>query len=490
MTRRVAIVGAGLIGGSWAHVFARSGWEVRIWDPAPEQRAAALGRIRDSLHELSRHGLVEDPHSAAARLHFADTLEDALEGAEHVQESGPETLEAKREIFARLDAGALPDAVIASSTSAIVASAFTEGLAGRERCLVAHPVNPPHLVPVVELCGAPWTSQRTRVRAREVFESVGQVPVEVRREIDGFILNRLQAALLGEAFRLVQEGYVSPEDLDHTVADGLGLRWAFMGPFETIELNAPEGIPDYCQRYTPWFRRYAASHPSPSVWDEPKWRAVVEQWPERLSFEAIARKTLWRNERLAALRAHKQSKASAEKSSQRGGEGRTRPADPLPESPSARNSGEAPTTDPQIRYGNPPGAGPAQGLYSNVTTVPSGSTVYIAGQLAVASDGSVAGRHDFEVQMRQVFANLGAVLSGLGLTFNHVVKFTTYLVHAQDIEKFMRVRAELFPHLFQGRQYPPNTLLVVDRLVKEEFLVEVEAVATGEVGAAMRQLGG
>jgi 3-hydroxyacyl-CoA dehydrogenase/enamine deaminase RidA (YjgF/YER057c/UK114 family) len=490
MTRRVAIVGAGLIGGSWAHVFARAGWEVRIWDPAPEQRATALGRIRDSLHELAHHGLVEDPHSAAALLHFASTLEDALEGAEHVQESGPETLEAKQEIFARLDACTSPDAVIASSTSAIVASAFTETLPGRERCIVAHPVNPPHLVPIVELCGAPWTSLHTRARAREVFESVGQVPVEVRREIDGFILNRLQAALLGEAFRLVQEGYVSPEDLDHTVADGLGLRWAFMGPFETIELNAPEGIPDYCQRYTPWFRRYAASHPPPSVWDEPKWREVVEQWPERLSSEAIAKKTLWRNERLAALRAHKQSRDSAEKPLQRGGGGQAWTAGSPPARPSARISSEARGTDPQILYTNPPGAGPAQGLYSNVTTVPSGSTVYIAGQLAVASDGSVAGRNDFEVQMRQVFANLGAVLYGLGLTFNHVVKFTTYLVHAQDIEKFMRIRAALFPQLFQGRQYPPNTLLVVDRLVKEDFLVEVEAVATGEVGAAMRQDGG
>src|SRR5689334_20440666 len=127
-----------------------------------------------------------------------------------------------------------------------------------------------------------------------------------------------------------------------------------------------------------------------------------------------------------------------------------------------------------IQYVNPPGAGPAQGLYSQVTLVPAGPTVHIAGQLAVGSGGEVVGRHDFERQMRQVFANLGDVLKGLGLGYNHVIKFTTYLVHAQDIEHFMRVRAALFPELFGGTQYPPNTLLVVDRLVKEDFLLEVE----------------
>jgi enamine deaminase RidA (YjgF/YER057c/UK114 family) len=141
----------------------------------------------------------------------------------------------------------------------------------------------------------------------------------------------------------------------------------------------------------------------------------------------------------------------------------------------------------RIQYLNPPGAGPAQGLYSNVTTVPAGRTVHIAGQLSVAKDGTVVGRHDFEAQMRQVYGNLGDVLQGLGLTYNHIIKFTTYLVHSQDIEIFMRVRAELFPLLFNGAIYPPNTLLIIDRLVKEDFLIEVEAVATAETDAAMQQ---
>jgi enamine deaminase RidA (YjgF/YER057c/UK114 family) len=142
----------------------------------------------------------------------------------------------------------------------------------------------------------------------------------------------------------------------------------------------------------------------------------------------------------------------------------------------------------RIEYSNPPGAGPAQGLYSNVTVVPAGArTVFIAGQLSVGKDGNVAGRNDFEAQMRQVFSNMGDILKGMGLTYNHVIKFTTFLVHSQDIDTFMRVRAELFPQLFGGKQFPPNTLLVIDRLVKEDFLLEVEAVAIAEPDAGMQQ---
>jgi L-gulonate 3-dehydrogenase len=304
--RFAGIVGAGLIGCSWAHVFARAGWHVRVWDPSAAQRDAAAGRIETSLQDLEAHGLVSDAAAASARVRVVERLEDAVRSAEYVQESGPETLQAKRDTFAALDAAAPAHSVLASSTSAIVASSFTESLPGRARCLVAHPVNPPHLVPVVELCGAPWTDDETKARAKAVMRDVGQVPVDVKREIDGFVLNRLQAALLTEAFRLVRDGVVSAEDLDHTIADGLGLRWAFMGPFETIELNAPQGVADYCERYGPWFRRYVADLPPPDVWDDASWHAVAAACGPARDAHAIARKSRWRNERLAALAAHKQ----------------------------------------------------------------------------------------------------------------------------------------------------------------------------------------
>lgn len=304
---RIAIVGAGLIGRSWANVFARSGFDVVVWDPADRVRREAKQQIAVSLGALAAHGLVSDPKLAGERVSISDTLEGAVSGADLVQESGPETLEAKVDLFRHLDAVAQPSTILASSTSAIVASRFTADLAGRHRCLVAHPVNPPHLVPVVELCGAPWTSSETVTRARAIYTAAGQVPVTVEKEIDGFILNRLQVALLTKAFRLVGEGYVSAKDLDHTIADGLGLRWSFMGPFETIELNAPEGIPDYCSRYTAWFQRYMQDLPKPSVWEETNWRKVSDAWGPPMSAGNVAAKSDWRNARLAALRAHKRS---------------------------------------------------------------------------------------------------------------------------------------------------------------------------------------
>lgn len=129
-----------------------------------------------------------------------------------------------------------------------------------------------------------------------------------------------------------------------------------------------------------------------------------------------------------------------------------------------------------VEYINPPGACPAQGLYSHVGKPAGSDLLFVAGQLSVAADGSVAGKGDFAAQFKQVFSNLGDVLKGLGCDFNDVVKFTTFLVHSQDIDQFMELRAELFPKLFRGPLYPPNTLLMVDRLVKEAFVIEVEAI--------------
>jgi 3-hydroxyacyl-CoA dehydrogenase len=165
-------------------------------------------------------------------------------------------------------------------------------------------VNPPHLVPVVELCGAPWTSPSTIDRARTTMRAVGQVPVTVRREIDGFVLNRLQGALLAEAMRLVGDGVVSPEDLDATVASGLGLRWSFMGPFATIELNAPGGVPDYAARYSGFYRRLAADPARPSVWEADNAARVSDALGPPRSDAAREARMRWRDERLAVLRVH------------------------------------------------------------------------------------------------------------------------------------------------------------------------------------------
>ncbi len=305
----IAIVGAGLIGRAWAQVFARAGWQVRLTDPHGPTLEDAPRLIRDSLHELATHGLVADPDAAAGRVTVARDLAEGVACVDLVQENGPETVDAKLAIFAELDRLAPADAILASSTSAIVASRFTEALPGRARCLVAHPVNPPHLVPIVELCGAPWTSPETIAQAHALYESVGQVPITVRHEVEGFVLNRLQGALLAEAFRLVGQGVVSPQDLDKTIADGLGLRWSFLGPFATIELNAPGGIPDYCARYTGFYRRLAGEPAGADVYGPHTVERIVAEWGGTPEPADLARLTAHRDRRLAALAAHKKQAA-------------------------------------------------------------------------------------------------------------------------------------------------------------------------------------
>jgi 3-hydroxyacyl-CoA dehydrogenase len=311
MEKTVAVIGAGLIGRAWAMVFARAGWRVRVHDRDAAQLRAAQSYIVASLDEQAEFGLVADPDAARTRTTYVAALDEAVAEVDWVQENLPETLEAKREAFALLDRLAPAGAVLASSTSAIPASQFTEALPGRARCLVAHPVNPPHLVPVVELCGAPWTSPAVIERAQRVYAELGQVPIIVRREIDGFILNRLQGALLAEAMRLVGEGYVSPQDLDKTVCDGLGLRWSFMGPLATIELNAPGGVADYCARYSGFYRRLAAAPPAPDVWDAANAATVGAALGAPASASEIDARMRWRDRRLMALAAHNRDQSES-----------------------------------------------------------------------------------------------------------------------------------------------------------------------------------
>ncbi|MFJ3054970.1 3-hydroxyacyl-CoA dehydrogenase [Herbaspirillum sp. NPDC087042] len=302
---KIAIIGAGLIGCAWATVFSRAGYPVALYDLDPKALENAPAQIESTLQSLRTAGLIsEDPAVVMPRIRFVPDLAQALQGAGLVQENVRETVEAKLEIFARLDALAPADAILASSTSGIPASSFTEHLAGRTRCLVGHPINPPSLVPLVELIPAPWTDPGVMERARALYAGAGQVPIMVRREIQGFIVNRLQGALLAEAFRLVEDGYVDSIDCDKAIKDGLGLRWAFMGPFETIDLNAPGGIRDYCQRYGPLYHDIARQA-QPRAWES----ALLDQLErERLqALDGVDRpaRQRWRDGRLMQLVAHK-----------------------------------------------------------------------------------------------------------------------------------------------------------------------------------------
>ncbi len=303
---KIGIVGAGLIGRAWAIVFARAGFTVALHDRSADILDATFKAIDIGLADLAAAGLLSDaPAAVGARMSRAATVAEAVEGAVYVQESLPELPAVKREIFATLDATAAPDTVLASSTSAIPGSTFTEGLKGRHRCLVAHPVNPPHLVPLVELCGTPWTAPATIETARALMTRAKQVPITVKRELEGFVLNRLQAALLNEAFRLIDQGYVSADDLDKTVKDGLGLRWAFMGPMETIDLNAPAGVVDYLERYGPFLRRLDEEARVSKRWDDGLGRTLETERRRLVPADGLAGRQAWRDRRLMALLAHK-----------------------------------------------------------------------------------------------------------------------------------------------------------------------------------------
>src|SRR3954466_5294202 len=248
---KIAIIGSGLVGRAWAISFARAGHAVRIYDQAAGAAERAIGFAREMAQPLESEGLL-DGQSAdqlVARMKPASSLKEALDGVVHVQENTPEDVAVKQKVFAELDAAAAPDTVLASSTSAILPSKFTEHLKGRGRCLVMHPINPPYLIPAVEIVPAPWTSPETVEKTRALAVASGQSPIVMKRELDGFVMNRMQGALLEEAFRLVADGYASVEDVDVGIREGLALRWSFMGPFETIDLNAPGGVRDYVERY-------------------------------------------------------------------------------------------------------------------------------------------------------------------------------------------------------------------------------------------------
>jgi 3-hydroxyacyl-CoA dehydrogenase len=304
---KIAIIGAGLIGRSWAIVFARAGHPVAIWDSDVDAIQISRAAIGKALAELERFGLIEEaPGRVLQRIRSSPSLQDAVADAAYVQESTAERIDVKRQVFARMDVAAPPRCILASSTSTIPASAISEQLPGRHRCLVAHPVNPPHIVPLVEVAPAPWTAPEVTTRTRALQEQVGQVPILVNREVPGFVVNRLQAALLMEAWRLVKEDHCTVEDLDKCLKDGLGLRWAFMGPFETIDLNAPGGLPDYARRYGHVFYE-ALRGVRPEPWDEALIAKVDGQRREVLARSQLEVRAAWRDRRLMALVAHKRA---------------------------------------------------------------------------------------------------------------------------------------------------------------------------------------
>ncbi|XP_060090800.1 lambda-crystallin homolog [Heteronotia binoei] len=248
---RVVIVGSGLIGCSWAMVFASGGYQVKLYDVVQEQVTKGLKKISEQMKELEEIGMLKGTLNSEQQLSLISGCTDlkaAVEGAIHIQECTPENLELKKKIFGQLDLIVGNSIILSSSTSCLLPTKLFTGLKHVKQCIVAHPVNPPYYVPLVELVPHPETDPCTVEKTYALMKQIGQSPVKLTKEIDGFVLNRLQYAIISEAWRLAGDGIISPVDLDLVMSDGLGMRYAFMGPLETMHLNA-EGMLNYCDRY-------------------------------------------------------------------------------------------------------------------------------------------------------------------------------------------------------------------------------------------------
>jgi len=280
-----------------------------LQDPDPRRLELAPAEVRARLEQLASFDLLsEPPATVAARVQPTADTADAVAGARYVQECAPENVELKGELFARLDREAPADAILASSSSAIPASVFAGGLRGRGRCIVAHPGNPPHLLPIVEVVPAPFTRPDVVDSTEAILTNAGMSVVRVGGEIEGFVFNRLQGALLREAYCLVRDGIVGVEDVDRVVREGLGRRWAVIGPFEAVDLNTRGGVAAHAERMGPAYERMGAERGQRDPWTsdlvarvtaERRTLLPIEQWDERVAWRDRMLMTLEHERRVA-----------------------------------------------------------------------------------------------------------------------------------------------------------------------------------------------
>ncbi len=301
--RTVAVVGAGFIGQGWVALMARAGLEVRVFDSDRAQSARCIEAVRATLIDMQEWNLIVSADEAGKRIHAAADLADAVQDAQYIQECVVENSEVKSRLFAELDAVASAQAVLASSCSAIPPDSFLSQPQHRQRCLVAHPFNPPHLIPLVELVPSSWTDEATLDSTKRFLQTLGLHPIVVRKPVKGYVVNRLQAAVIAEAMSLVEDGVVSPEDLDACMKHGLGRRWAFIGPFETMDLNSAGGFREYVSKfYVDGYQEICADLNVDRPWGDAA-LASIEHWrrTEIKGERELAQRRRWRDQTLAAL---------------------------------------------------------------------------------------------------------------------------------------------------------------------------------------------
>jgi len=309
--QKVGIIGSGLIGKSWAMIFASEGYNVVLFDVEKEQVTRALASIGEELLEFESMGVLRGNKLTAKQqrelISGTDKLEECVKDTVWIQECVPEVLDLKKKVWGDVDGLVTDSTILASSTSCIVPSAISEKLVNRGQFIVAHPCNPPYHTPMVELVPAPWTTEKTRETARKIMADVGQGPVSLTREVPGFVLNRMQYSLLNECWRLVRDGVVSPQDLDVVMKDGMGMRYAFMGPLETIHLNA-DGTQNYVDRYGETIYNVSQDLGDiPTGWrqdteeDKKETASLHSTMCSTIPLEDLNSRRVWRDKRLAAL---------------------------------------------------------------------------------------------------------------------------------------------------------------------------------------------
>jgi L-gulonate 3-dehydrogenase len=296
----VCCVGVGTIGRSWAAAFARAGHEVRLYDSGPNAAKLSKSRLLAECGHSPSHGMSRE--QIEQLLQSCGTLGEALRDVEYVQESIAEDASLKRELFMQIGELVSSECTLASSTSEIPLSRFSFDVPCRAQMVVAHPINPPHLIPVVEISGSSWTNPQTIDKCMTFQRSIGQEPILLHGEMEGYVVNRLQFALIGEALKLVSSGYCSVVDVDKAIKDGLGRRWAFMGPFETGHLNADGGFYEYISKFRPIIERLLSNVSPGAPLDDQLVRFIHDQLLHVIPLENIRARQAWRDLQLLNCR--------------------------------------------------------------------------------------------------------------------------------------------------------------------------------------------
>jgi L-gulonate 3-dehydrogenase len=302
MTRKIGIVGSGVIGRGWIILFARAGYDVHVFDATSGAVNDALQRVQRALVDLQKLDYVRDAEAVFANIHKVKSIEEAVSGSIYVQESVTEDTGVKTKVFLEMDEYASPDTILASSCSAIPPTDFLHNIGGRERCIVAHPFNPPHLMPIVEVVTTTWNTEVVIEQVCALLEDIGQSPAVIRKEVPGYVVNRLQAAVVNEAIHLVDEGVISPKDLDKCMRSGLGLRWAFMGPFQTMELNAPRGFLDYATKFGHAYQTLGAKLRVDKPWRRETLEKIEAWRRSETTIDEIPEQQNWRDRMLLRIR--------------------------------------------------------------------------------------------------------------------------------------------------------------------------------------------